>query len=231
MFYGAEGSLAREKELYKQGITTEEPVPEHELKIIEERLKRLGLTGNTRIKAKYKLEIHFGKNRTSRGLPFSGAMTYWMSGKELHGGGDVRVWECPKCEAIVDGDSSGSELFKGPYGKPKELPVRYCGKCAGTWPIDQLVEFRYFKLTEQDWAYAILKGFIRLGLDADIYVKYHPDDIRYKTMMELARSRGGEAINQARVNRGLHIYPLKNIIIDTKHGAGLYEQIRKFINA
>lgn len=231
MFYGAEGSLDREKRLYKQGIMREEPVPEHEVKLIEERLKRLGLDGTKDIKARYKLEIHFGKDRTSSGLPFPGAMTYWASGKEFHGGGDTRVWECPKCEAIIDDDATGLAPVRDAKGNTKEVAVRYCGKCASTWHLQELVEFRYFKLTEQFWAHAILKGFLRLGMDADIYLKYHRTDIRYKTMMELARSRGGEAINQARVNRGLHIYPLKNIIIDTKNGAGLYEQIRKFINA
>jgi len=29
----------------------------------------------------------------------------------------------------------------------------------------------------------------------------------------------------------VHIYPLKNIIVDTKHGSDLYGRIRAFINA
>ena len=48
-------------------------------------------------------------------------------------------------------------------------------------------------------------------------------------MMEMARARGGEHIAKARVNRGLHIYPLKNIITDTKNGADLYKRFLAFI--
>ena len=68
-------------------------------------------------------------------------------------------------------------------------------------------------------------------MDADIYLKYHPTDIRYKAALELARNRGGEELAKARKRRGLHIYPLRNIINDTKHGSDLYKRIRIFINA
>jgi hypothetical protein len=47
----------------------------------------------------------------------------------------------------------------------------------------------------------------------------------------VARNRGGEEIRKARKNRGLHIYPLKNIIKDTGNGAQLYERILAFITA
>jgi len=49
--------------------------------------------------------------------------------------------------------------------------------------------------------------------------------------MEMARSRGGEAVNKARNNRGLHIYPLKNIIKDTSNGADMYKRILSFIKS
>jgi hypothetical protein len=191
----------------------------------------MGLLLDRGVVAKYKLEITFGKNRTSRGLAFTGLMHYWLSGAKLHGGGDCTVWECPRCENIIHPHEEGKDVFKDKKGNAVIKDVRICSGCGGKWLLKDVVEFRHFKLTEQNWAHAILKGFRRLNLDADIYMTYHPEDIRYKTSLELARNRGGEEIAKAVSRAGLHIYPLKNIIIDTRNGAGLYDQIRRFINA
>jgi hypothetical protein len=49
--------------------------------------------------------------------------------------------------------------------------------------------------------------------------------------MEVAKGMGGEALNEARAARGLHIYPLKNIIKDTSAGAQLYDRFLAFIKA
>jgi hypothetical protein len=106
-----------------------------------------------------------------------------------------------------------------------------CSKCNQLHNESTLVGELLFRLTPANWAQAILNQFIRLDHDADIYLKYHPTDVRYQTMLEMARAQGGEAIAKARKNRGLHIYPLRNIITDTKNGADLYKRILAFIVA
>ena len=218
--FGPAESLKRQKELYEaeQSGKTIQPISAEEEARVIDKMKALAKLMQERVRAKYKLEVQFGKGRTSSGFPFPGVINCWLSGTKLHGGGDEKIYECPYCEGII---------------LPYQIDniVTHCGQCGQTMKSSQTIGERYYKLTEQDWAHAILKVFMRLEMDADIYLKYHPTDIRYKAAMEMARNRGGEEIAKARGNRGLHIYPLKNIISDTKHGSDLYKRIRIFINA
>jgi hypothetical protein len=191
-----------------------------EIAAVNERMKQLGLLLQEQVRAKYKIEIHFGKNRTSRGQPFAGAISLWLSGTKFHGGGDEKIYECPRpdCGAIILPDAIDNNRS-------------ICHGCGGVWPAQETIGERLLKLTEQDWAYAILRLMQKLELNCDLYAKYSPDDIRYRTAMEMARNRGGEEIAKARRLRGLTIYPLKNVIKDTKNGADLYTRVRAFINA
>lgn len=233
--FGPGSSLQRQAEIYdleQKGEYKPQPLTESELNALEAQVKAMQKLLSEQVRAKYKLEVQFGKHRTSRGQPFAGVMSAWLSGTKFHGGGDEKIFECPNPEC-------GAWIL--PYqitqrtvvidGKEEFKSLSYCGKCGKIWESHQTIGERFCKLTEQHWAYAILRMFQKLQMDADIYLKYHPTDVRYKAMMEMARNRGGEEIAKARKNRGLHIYPLKNIIRDTKHGADLYKQIRKFINA
>jgi DNA-directed RNA polymerase subunit M/transcription elongation factor TFIIS len=218
--FGPAESLKRQKALYEaeQAGKAVQPVSAEEEGRIIEKMKALQKLLDERVRAKYKLEVQFGKGRTSRGFPFAGVISCWLSGTKLHGGGDEKIYECPYCDSLIL-----------PY--QIDNAVTRCGHCGRTMQSSETIGERYYKLTEQDWAHAILKVFMRLDMDADIYLKYHPTDIRYKTAMEMARNRGGEEIGKARKNRGLHIYLLRNIIKDTKHGSDLYKRIRIFINA
>lgn len=233
--FGPATSLIRQKELKEREIRGENTLVRlspSELAAIEHRTKAIDALFGNQVRAKYKLEVHFGKGRTCMTAPYAGAITCWLSGTKLHGGGDEKMYECPGegCGALITPKALGHSPVKGD-SEPRMVPVGYCGECGSTWPADQLVGERFYRLTNQNWAYAILKTFRRLEMDADIYSKYHPTDIRYKAAMEVARDRGGEEIAQARRNRGLHIYPLRNIINDTKHGADLYGRIRAFISS
>jgi hypothetical protein len=67
--------------------------------------------------------------------------------------------------------------------------------------------------------------FRKLGDDADIYVKYHPQDIR-----SLAQTQGNE-LNEARMKRALTIYPLANIIRETLGGATLESRFKALFTA
>ena len=234
--YGPEQSLTRQRELYDReqaGETIASSMTDGEVRRLEEKVKALEKLLTEQIRAKYKLEIHFGKNRTSSGAPFAGAVTYWLSGTKFHGGGDEKIYECPgpQCSALILPHQIKPGWNKGADGKEYMTSMSICGHCGEVWESSQTVGERFFKLTEQDWAFAILRMFQRVELNADLYLKFHPTDVRYKAAMEMARDRGGEEIAKARKNRGLHIYPLKNIIMDTKHGSDLYGRIRAFINA
>jgi hypothetical protein len=230
--FGPGASIQRQMDLKKRelgGEVIKVEMNSQELAAINEKIKQLGLLLQGQIRAKYKVEVHFGKGRTSRGQPFAGATSLWLSGTKFHGGGDEKLYECPnpECEALIFPHQITQQTLKdGSFGS-----VTLCGKCGHRWHSEKTTGERFFVLTEQDWAFAILRQVQKLELNADIYAKFHWEDIRYKTAMEMARNMGGEEIAKARKNRGLFIYPLKNIVIDTRNGADLYKRIRAFINA
>lgn len=232
--FGPETSLKREKALFDveaSGQSALSVLSSSELNALESRIKALDKLLTESVRAKYKLEVQFGKGRTVRGLPFVGMITYWLSGTKLDGGGDEKIFECPRCEAFIFPHQIQPGWRKNPDGTDYMTSMSICGKCGGVWTSDQTTGERLYRLTDRDWPHAILKVFRRLDMNADIYLKFHRTDIRYQTMLEMARDRGGEEVALARRNRGLHIYPLKNIINDTKNGAELYNRIRAFINA
>jgi hypothetical protein len=237
--FGPESSLKRQAELLDRELAGEDTtvvLSGEELEKIERQVKAMDRLLQEEVRATYKLEVQFGKGRTSRGSPFPGVMSGWLSGSKFHGGGDEKIFECAddKCGAwILPHQIDQRTVVRKDGGQEIEefMSLSYCGECGKIWRSEQTTGERLFKLTEQNWAYAILRMFRRLSMDADIYLKYHPIDIRYKTMMEMARNRGGEELAKAKKNRGLHIYPLKNIIKDVKHGSDLYGRIRAFINA
>ena len=237
--FGPATSLQRQAELYdreKRGEVIETALSPAEMETLDQKMKALKLILKDEIRATYKLEIQFGKNRTSRGVPFPGVMSAWLSGTKFHGGGDEKIFECPNphCGAwILPHQIDQRTVVEKIDGREVEefRSLSFCAKCARVYESKDTIGERVLQLTEQNWAYAIQKMFLRLNMDADLYLKYHPTDIRYKSAMEMARNMGGEEIAKARKNRGLHIYPLRNIITDTKHGADLYGRIRAFINA
>lgn len=237
--FGPENSLRRQAELLdkeNRGEVTTVTMSGEELEALNKQIRAMDKLLQEEVKAKYKLEIQFGKGRTSRGQPFPGIMSAWLSGSKFHGGGDEKIFECPNpsCGAwILPDQITQRTIVQKINGREVEefKSISICGECGNIWSSEQTTGERLYKLTEQDWAYAILRMFKRLSMDADLYLKFHPTDIRYQSMMEMARNRGGEEIYKARKNRGLHIYPLRNIITDTKHGADLYKRIRAFINA
>jgi hypothetical protein len=223
MSFGPEQSLKRQADLHRRELNGEDvsvKLSDGEIRAIEDKVKALEKIFSERIIAKFKLEIQFGKNRTSSGQPFAGVVTMWLSGTKLNGGGDEKVYECPnpRCGQLIL-----------PHQIDNNRSI--CPHCGNIWKSEDTIGERFFKLTDQNWAHAVLQMFSKVDMNADIYLKYHPTDIRYQTAMELARDRGGEEVAKARKNRGLFIYPLANIIRDTKNGSDLYKRIRIFINA
>ena len=199
-----------------------------ESQAVAEKLKSIDTLFEGKALAKYKIEIQFGKAR-STSKPFHGALSLYLSGTKLNGGGDEKMYMCPKegCTGIilpigrhVEATKDGKAIARAP-----------CSKCQIMWDENAMIGELFFNLTAKNWATAVHKMFVRLDHNADIYLKYHRNDIRYLAALEAARHAGGVEIAKARTTRGLHIYPLKNLIKDTAAGSQLYERILAFINA
>jgi hypothetical protein len=215
-FYGPEASATLQDQLDKRLDSADNEVEEAAIKAQKQQLDKFFAD---RVQAKYKIEIQFGKGR-STWKHFPGAVSLYLSGTKLNGGGDEKLYLCPHphCGGII-------------YPNERLGATVMCRKCNTMIPEQQLVGELLFRLAPPDWAKVIHKYYIELGHNADIYCKYHRDDIRYQAAMELARAQGGEAVNKSRNTRGLHIYPLKNIIRDTSNGGDLYERILAFIKS
>jgi hypothetical protein len=170
------------------------------------------------IRARYKIEIKFEQNRTTAGLN----KIMWQvfeSGKHLHGGGDELLYWCQSrkgdegCKAPI----SGSSIFHG---------RAYCSNCKALVNAE-LLTAQFFCVTYVHKLGDYMANLWRTKLDcsADIYVKFHPDDWRYKAMeLKIGADR-------ARELQGLLIYPLANILKDTAAGASLTDQFTKFFKA
>jgi len=223
-FHGPEASSV----LYASHEQQDIELSEAETQAVVEKLASLKKFFGDKIDARYKIEIQFGKARSSW-KPFHGAMSLYLSGSKLNGGGDEKLYLCPRddcsgiilpIERFVEETPTGQAIARVP-----------CPSCQIMWKENVLVGELFFNLTPKGWAEAVLKMFARLDHNADIYLKYHREDIRYKVALELAKHSGGEILSKARTTRGLHIYPLANIIKDTGAGAQLYDRILAFINA
>lgn len=169
--------------------------------------------------AGYKIEIQFGPDRTPVG-PNVCAIQIWESGTKLNGGGDDKMYWCQD----VRPDSKLGCLSPIPTGAIMG-GMAYCPNCKAAINSRYLTGERFVKLTTKNLAKLVESLFISLKMNADIYCKYHPTDIRYIAMQK----RYG--LEKARRLRGLFIYPLKNIIKDTANGASLTSRFEAFLSA
>lgn len=199
-------------------------ITEEEKEAIEQKKQALDKLLEEKDLAKYKIEILFGRG-FSPSKPSHGGVSFWESGSKFHGGGDTILHFCPgkdlkvsDCDAFIPDASHG-------YG------FLICPKCHQTWQGEQVGGQILARLTAQGWAQLVLKYFLRLEMRADIYVKYHPDDIRSAAAIEQAKQHMGDILMGARKSRRPRIYPLKNIIKDTSAGASLESRFLAFLRA
>lgn len=171
--------------------------------------------------ATHKIEVSFGKDRSTSGH-FPGSIVIFRSGSAFDGGGDEPLFPCP------NGQCPG---FIPPNLVSSMLQIAVCPRCRLQWKQSELYEMRLFRLTAQAWARVLSRYFIRLGSDADIYMKTHPLDIRVRTENERSRYRGGATIDAARAKRVRVIYSLHSIYKDLSNGADLEGRLRAFLVA
>lgn len=197
---------------------------EEELHTIRQRMELLDKLLAQEQKAKFKIELLFGSAR-QMAKPTPGALSFWESGTKLHGGGDAKLYICAgrvtgktDCEAFIPDVSNG-------YG------YLLCPRCKEVWKGEQVSGEVFAKLQMRGWADLLLKFFVRLEHNADIYIKHAKDDIRAAAYFEQAKQLKGEKLHRARQNRLPYIYPLKNIIRDTSGGADLLGRFYALLTA
>jgi hypothetical protein len=215
-YVGVDGS-----ELFSQA-TAISPAEAHALKEKQEALDKLlsekGL-------AKYKLELMFTAARSIH-KPFPGIVTWWESGSKFHGGGDSKLYQCPgkhlggACDAFIPDSANG-------------LNYIVCPTCGKMWKNEQVIGEVFYNLPMQKWADVITNWFVKLGLNADIRIKYARDDIRDAARKEQDRQLRGDILEKARSGerRSMSVYPMANIIKDTANGADLRGRILAYLQA
>lgn len=174
-------------------------------------------------KAKYKLELFFGDER-SLVKPVPGILSFWESGAKLHGGGDAKIYLCPgkllrrnTCEAAIPFEFNA-------YGH------LVCPTCQTTWKGEEVIGEVLGRHSMRQWSELLFKYFVKLNHNCDVYLKHAPTDIRSMAAREQEKQRGGELLMKAR-KRALHIYPLRNIIKDTSAGADVLSRLYSFLTS
>jgi hypothetical protein len=179
---------------------------------------------NNKSKAKYKIEVHFGKGRTTSG-PNVGAISVYESGNRLDGEGDELMYICSERDKGLALNAPGVKdraVVKGTDGCGSFIPggllktgFACCPECENVVVAENLTSVVLFNLTTELLAEKMVRWFNNLEFNADVYLKYHPTDIRYSALTD------AYGLDKGRMLRGLTIYPLKNIIKDTSAGSPL----------
>lgn len=208
----------------RQEIGGVEQFTPEEQEAVRHRMKAMDQLLKDDVKAKYKIELFFGKARSMHN-PTPGIMSFWESGSRFHGGGDTKIYQCPgkskgvnNCTSFIPDSGNASAIL-------------FCPKCGTNWKGTDVIGERIARLSMQNWALILLRHFVLLENNADIYLKHAHDDIRTKTMIEQAKQKGGELLAKVRNKRALYIYPLARIIKDTSNGADLYGRFHAFLTA
>lgn len=195
---------------------------------------------------KYKIELMFGVSRagTSRHQPIPGGIQFMESGGKTHGGGDVKLYMCPGKAFREQGVTTCPHPAHVQHGLPAPhssdcnefLPFSrngfglfYCHGCKQLWAAEQVVGEIVYNLPMRKWAEVIYTHFHKLGMNADIVVKFTYDDIRAATLMEQSREYRGDKLNPVRQRRPTGIYRLGSIIKDVGAGADLLKRFYAFI--
>lgn len=187
----------------------------------------------TDIIAKHRLQVTYGPDRTPNG-PNTSVITFWLKGSRFSGGGDERMYWCME----ADGGTHMAMDFvfdrskKGTAGCGKMIPpsaisggVAYCPHCGNMIKAEALTGEVYHRLATKDLGEFLAGLWHKMGGDADLYIKYHTSDIRFR---EMVVREGSQKANQL---RGLLVYPLRNILTDTAHDVTVAEAFRRCLAA
>jgi hypothetical protein len=197
-----------------------EDLPKDEQEAIQKKKEALDKFFGEYERAKYKIELHFGKGRSGKSS-FAGSLHVYRSGSVLAGGGDEILYPCP------------GERCPG-YMEPEHVTpgFAFCPVCKRKWDkIKDMNEGRLFRLTAQKWAEVVARVFDHLHRNADIYLKSHPADIRQASLVEQLRERRGDEYNKVHAQRVYVMYSLDRIMKDLHAGADLEKRLLAFVTA
>jgi hypothetical protein len=194
-------------------------------------------------RASFKIEVHWGKDRTVSG-PNTGAILIWESGRRFHGGGDDKMYWCGYVPSagFTGADACGlpirteffsqfhvvcphcqRECFLDPATRQQFLATKGLarGKQETMAAMPMVFGEKMFKATPKRVSEELATVFRQLGSDADVYMKFHPSDIRCRSIEGDAKKV--EAYRKARRERndGLLIYSYKRLMRDLAAGATL----------
>jgi hypothetical protein len=201
---------------------------EEELHILKQRQAAMDKLLKEQRKGKYKLEVMFGSDYRS-GQAYPGAISLWLSGSKLHGGGDEKVYLCPRCLKTFKGQIYPTKALIPPSAQGYGFGV--CGQCGTTWEGEKMRGEDLARLTTQGWVEATYRWLRTLEFNADLYLKRPKLDLRVAASLEQARQRGGEQLEQVRRKLEKSIYPLAHLLHDTAGGASFPARIRAFLEA
>jgi len=184
------------------------------------------LLADKEVKAKFKIEILFGKQRSTSN-PTPGVMSFWGSGAKLHGGGDDKLYLCPGSRL---GKNQCQALLLDQYNNSQGI---VCPACGTMWRHEDVIGELFFNLPMRKWAEVIYRYYRLCDYNADIYLKHAKEDIRSISLAQVDKAtwKGSQALERTRARRARHIYPLRNIIKDTSAGADLLSRFYAFLVA
>jgi hypothetical protein len=210
-------------------ILTEAPAPlsDVEQEVVQKRFAELQkLLADNNSRAKYKLELAFGKARSDRHAT-PGMLSFWENGSKLHGGGDAKLYLCPSrylkvgtCQAVIP-DLANQE------------GTLVCPTCGQFWKGEQVIGELLFNLPMHKWAEVLYNYFCLFEQSCDLYLKHAPDDIRSVALAQSKHQtwRGSKMLNRSRVTRARVIYRLSAIIADTANGSDPRRRFFMFLTA
>lgn len=197
---------------------------EEEAERVRKRTEAMDKLFSEKGKARYKIEVMFGK-QYSLIKPCPAGISFWESGAKLHGGGDSALHICPgkhlglnNCSAFIPDAAHGGNFL-------------VCPRCNQKWRGDQVIGQHMAVLPIGKWADLLLSYYHQLEGNCDLVMKYTPSSIIEANEKETERSRGGEVLGDVRRKRQTRVYPLANIIKDTSAGADLRGRILAFLRA
>lgn len=201
---------------------------QEEREAVQKRIEALSKLLAEEKKAKYKIEILFTSSRNLHGIT-TGIISLWESGRKFHGGGDAKIFICPgkqlgknQCEGVIPDVGEG-------------IGHLVCPACGLAWQGPEVIGEFICKFPMQKWVDIVLYFYVKLGHNADIYVKHAREDIRAAALAAPPKGKKdgkvAEKLTANRQKRVLYIYPLENIIKDTANGADLQKRFHSFLTA
>ncbi len=217
------------------------PLESEELMAIEKRrLEAQGIVKGVEdvrvLTGRYKVEVHMHHKRSMQSA-FVGRIYTLIKARQFGGGGDMPMFACGN-------DRCPGFIHPNDYSPTAGFAI--CPICQIPWKIGAnrfdvkgahgdgraLTDVRNYILTNQHWATAITRTFIRLGQDADIVIQYFSEKLIAPTLEAKQNAKlGHDQINRSRSLRRKVVYPLGNILQDLSNGASLESRIHAFITA